>query len=128
MLHPVLLLAAPAALLGFAGLAGGFVDRLGPGTEEVGHLSAALLVPVGLALAGTAVAALNWRRGRAADVPGRALLADAFHLDAAQSAVVSRPVAALARAVRRADEAGGGGAGLRPPAAPGGTRGGRASA
>jgi NADH-quinone oxidoreductase subunit L len=104
MRYPVLLLAVPAALLGFAGLAGGFVDRLGPGAEEVGHLSAALVVPLGLALAGAAVAWLMWRRGRAADVPARALLADAFHLDAVQAAVVSRPVSALAGVVRRADE------------------------
>jgi len=104
MRYPVLLLAVPAALLGFAGLAGGFVDRLGPGAEEVGHLSAALVVPLGLALAGAAVAWVMWRRGRAADVPARALLADAFHLDAVQAAVVSRPVSALAGAVRRADE------------------------
>jgi NADH-quinone oxidoreductase subunit L len=114
MLYPVLLLAVPAALLGFAGLAGGFVDRLGPGTEEVGHLSAALVVPVGLALAGAAVAALMWRRGAPSGasapapwaVPAHDLLADAFHLDAVQAALVSRPTTALARVVRRADEAG----------------------
>jgi NADH-quinone oxidoreductase subunit L len=104
MRYPVLLLAVPAALLGFAGLDSGFVDRLGPGAEEVGHLSAGLIVPLGLALAGAAVAWLMWRSGRAADVPARALLADAFHLDAVQEAVVSRPVAALAGVVRRADE------------------------
>jgi NADH-quinone oxidoreductase subunit L len=106
MLYPVLLLAVPAALLGFAALSSGFVDRLGPGTEEIGHLGAALVVPLGLALAGAAVAALAWRRGRADDVPARALLADAFHLDAVQAAVVSRPVTTLARVVRRADEVG----------------------
>jgi NADH-quinone oxidoreductase subunit L len=103
MRYPVLLLAVPAALLGLAALSGGFVALLGPGTGEVGHLGAALVVPLGLALAGAGLALLFWRRGRADLAPD--LFADAFRLDAVQAAVVSRPTAALARLVRRADEA-----------------------
>jgi NADH-quinone oxidoreductase subunit L len=106
MLYPVLLLAVPAALLGFAALRGPFVDRLGPGTEEIGHLSAALVVPVGLALAGAAVAAAAWRGGRLDALPARDVLADAFHLDAVQAAIVERPTTALAGLVRRVDEVG----------------------
>jgi NADH-quinone oxidoreductase subunit L len=106
MLYPVLLLAVPAALLGFAALAPGFVDRLGPGTEEVGHLGGALVVPLVLAVGGAAVAALIWRGGAdpADALPARATLVAALHLDAVQNALVSRPTFALARLVRRADE------------------------
>ncbi|GAA1028991.1 hypothetical protein GCM10009557_15920 [Virgisporangium ochraceum] len=69
MRWPVLLLAVPATLLGLAALVGGFVDRLGPGTGEVGHLGAAVAVPLLLALGGAGLAALMWRRG-AADPAG----------------------------------------------------------
>jgi NADH-quinone oxidoreductase subunit L len=55
-----------------------------------------------------------WRRGAPSGASAPAawavkahdLLADAFHLDAVQAAVVSRPTTALARVVRRADEGG----------------------
>nr|WP_239152480.1 NADH-quinone oxidoreductase subunit L [Virgisporangium aurantiacum] len=149
MRWPVLLLAVPATLLGFAALSDGFVDRLGPGTEEVGHFGAALAVPLLLALAGAGLAALMWRRtdavpnapasagagpgaseappslvapvaplpallspgdaGARADpadlLPARDTLAAAFYLDAVQDALVTRPVLALARWVKRGDEA-----------------------
>jgi NADH-quinone oxidoreductase subunit L len=99
MRWPVLLLAVPATLLGFAALAGGFVDRLGPGTGEVGHLGAALAVPLLLALGGAALAALTRRR-----TMNPALLASGFHLDAVQDALVTRPVLALARWAKGGDE------------------------
>jgi NADH-quinone oxidoreductase subunit L len=108
MRWPVLLLAVPATGLGLAALAGGFVDRLGPGTAEVGHLGAAVVVPLLLALGGAALAALMWRR-RDADpadlLPARRTLVAAFYLDAVQDALVTRPVLAVARWVKRGDEA-----------------------
>jgi NADH-quinone oxidoreductase subunit L len=106
MRWPVLLLAVPATLLGFAALSRGFVDRLGPGTDDVGHFGSALAVPLLLALGGAALAALMWRRTTdpADKLPARATLAAAFYLDAVQDALVTRPVLALARWVRRGDE------------------------
>ncbi|HET6212722.1 MAG TPA: NADH-quinone oxidoreductase subunit L [Micromonosporaceae bacterium] len=107
MRWPVMLLAIPSALLGFAAFVDGFGERLGPG--ELEHLGSGLLPPLaGLAL-GVLGAWAIWRRDTAAD-PARALgplrpvLANAFYLDAVQDAVVVRPVNALARAVRRTDE------------------------
>jgi NADH-quinone oxidoreductase subunit L len=73
------------------------------------HTGAFILVPMVAVAAGVALAWLAWRRDRAAD-PARVLgavrpvFARAFYLDEVQDALVVRPVRALARAVRRADE------------------------
>jgi NADH-quinone oxidoreductase subunit L len=103
---PVIVLAVAAALLGFAGLAGGFARRLGFAGPVVPD--AALVVPLALALLGVGAATLVWRRDTGADParalgPARRLFADAFHLDAVQEALVVRPVVALARATARGD-------------------------
>jgi NADH-quinone oxidoreductase subunit L len=104
MRGPMVLLAVPAALLGFAGLVGGFGRRLLAG-EAVAHLTLSGLVPLALAAAGVALA---WRRDASVDpiaaVPRRAVLANAFYLDAVQDALVTRPVLRLAALVRRTDE------------------------
>jgi NADH-quinone oxidoreductase subunit L len=104
---PVLLLAVPSALLGLAGLAPGFMSRLG--FEGPVHLTGALFVPLVFVVAGIVGAWLLWRREPGADParalgPARRVLAEAFYLDAVQESLVVRPVTALARAVRRTDE------------------------
>jgi NADH-quinone oxidoreductase subunit L len=104
---PVVALAVPSALLGFAGLAPGFAHRLG--FDRPVHLSGALAVPLGCVAVGVVTAWLLWRREPGTDParalgPARRVLAEAFYLDAVQEALVVRPVAALARAVRRVDE------------------------
>jgi NADH-quinone oxidoreductase subunit L len=104
---PILLLAVPSALLGFAGLAPGFMRRLG--FEGPVHLTGALFVPLVLMAVGIVTAWLLWRREPGTDParalgPARRVLAEAFFLDAVQEALVVRPVVALARAVRRTDE------------------------
>jgi NADH-quinone oxidoreductase subunit L len=108
MLWPVLILAVPSALLGFAAFSGWFTGRLND--DELGHLDAAALFPLALAAGGAALAWAVWRRDPAADpadrIPAHALLADAFHLDAVQDALVTRPALALARMARRGDEGG----------------------
>ncbi|GAB3864315.1 NADH-quinone oxidoreductase subunit L [Dactylosporangium cerinum] len=106
MRGPLLVLAVPTVLLGFVGLSAAFAKRLG-GVQpiaEIGAFTLGPLVPLVLLLAG---AGLAWRRDPAADLPDTALtrlLANAFYLDAVQDALVTRPVTALARLARRADE------------------------
>ncbi|MEV0127564.1 NADH-quinone oxidoreductase subunit L [Dactylosporangium sp. NPDC050688] len=103
MRGPLLVLAVPTVLLGFAGLSAAFARRLG-GAHAVAELGAFALAPLALLAAG---AALAWRRDPAADLPDTALtrlLANAFYLDAVQDALVTRPVTALARLARRTDE------------------------
>jgi NADH-quinone oxidoreductase subunit L len=122
MRWPLVGLAVPTALLGFAALVTRFGEELAgdpgwfaygaalepPGvhlTPELATTAFALLL-TGLGGAG---AWLAWRRDPAAD-PARALgplqpvFADAFYLDAVQDALVVRPAAALAAAVRATDE------------------------
>ncbi|MET7417879.1 NADH-quinone oxidoreductase subunit L [Dactylosporangium sp. NPDC005555] len=119
MRGPLLVLAVPTVLLGFAGLSAAFAPRLFVRLDEpVAALGAFALLPLALLAAG---AALAWRRDPAADLPDTALtrlLANAFYLDAVQDALVTRPVTALARLARRADESVVDGAGdaTRPPA------------
>ncbi len=103
MRGPLLVLAVPTLLLGFAGLSVAFGERLGD-DHAIAELGVFALLPLALLAAG---AALAWRRDPAADLPDTALtrlLANAFYLDAVQDALVTRPVTALARLARRTDE------------------------
>jgi NADH-quinone oxidoreductase subunit L len=131
MTVPVALLAVPSALLGFVAFLDGFGDRLvmpspgewvgefsGPAAEvpapsraavELVHIGASVAWPLAALAVGALGAWLVWRRDTAADParvlgPVRPVFANAFYLDAVQDAVVVRPVLALARATRRADE------------------------
>jgi NADH-quinone oxidoreductase subunit L len=132
MAWPVVLLAVPSALLGFAALVDGFGDALRtplrgewvgeytllegepvPLREavELFHVEAAMVWPLAALALGVLVVWSLWRRDRAAD-PARALgplrpaFASAFWLDAVQDTLVVRPTRALARAVRAGDETG----------------------
>jgi NADH-quinone oxidoreductase subunit L len=107
MLWPVVLLAVPSALLGFAAFGEGFGERLGAG--ELVHIGAGVLAPLAGLVLGVGGAWALWRRDPAADPAAalgalRPVFANAFYLDAVQDALVVRPVRALARAVRRTDE------------------------
>jgi NADH-quinone oxidoreductase subunit L len=108
MRWPVLLLAVPSALLGLAVFAPGVRSRL---DLEPFHLNAEVLLPLALLAVGGGLAWWRWRTAESAD-PAEALgrlrpaFAGAFGLDAVQHALLVRPVRALARAVRRADESG----------------------
>jgi len=106
MRGPVLVLAVPSALLGFAALAPAFGHRLG-GTLARPALDS--LLPFAFLAAGVGLAWAIWRRDPNAD-PARVLgaarpvFASAFYLDNVQDALVVRPALALARAVRLGDE------------------------
>jgi NADH-quinone oxidoreductase subunit L len=111
MRWPVVILAVPATLLGFAGLSTSFARALGGPGSTVGAftpVAGVSLVSLLLVALGAAGAAAAWARDRAAD-PARALgplrpvFAAAFGFDALQHTLVVRPVTALAAAVRRAD-------------------------
>jgi len=130
MAWPVVVLAVPSALLGFAAFADTWVPWLStadpaawsgeyaagaPAPEpvlaeqELVHLGGFLVVPLVAVAAGVALAWLAWRRDPSADParylgPARAVFARGFHLDDVQDALVVRPVRALARAVRAGDE------------------------
>ncbi|MGN9776213.1 NADH-quinone oxidoreductase subunit 5 family protein [Micromonospora sp. H33] len=122
MRWPVLLLAVPAALLGLAGFAGAFAERLRPVTpatreqpsdllppEPLVHLGPAVLLPLALLVLGAGLAWARWRRDPAGDPattlgPLRPLFARAFRLDDVQHALVVRPTTALAATTRTADE------------------------
>lgn len=110
MRWPVLVLAVPAGLLGFAGLSTGFARSLDGGERgSFAPWNLSTLVSVLLVVAGIAGAWLLWRRDPAVD-PARALgplrpaFAGAFGFDTAQDLLVVRPVLALAALVRRVDE------------------------
>jgi NADH-quinone oxidoreductase subunit L len=131
MAWPVVALAVPSALLGFAALVEASVawlqtpdpiDWTGeyvPGAaapvpliahQSLAEIGAFALVPLAAVALGIAGAWAVWRRDPAADParalgPARTVFARAFYLDEAQDALVVRPVRALARAVRRGDEA-----------------------
>ncbi|MDM4720889.1 NADH-quinone oxidoreductase subunit L [Micromonospora sp. WMMA1363] len=122
MRWPVLLLAVPAALLGLAGFAGAFADRLRPASptaaehpsdllppEPLVHLGPAVLLPLALLAVGVGLAWASWRRDPTGDPaaalgPLQPVFARAFRLDDLQHALVVRPVTALAAATRTADE------------------------
>ncbi|MEU8299535.1 NADH-quinone oxidoreductase subunit L [Micromonospora sp. NPDC048909] len=119
---PLLLLAVPAALLGLAGFAGPFADRLQPAevatpghpsdllpAEGLVHLTPAVLLPLALLVLGAGLAWARWRRDRTADPatalgPLRPVFAAAFRLDDLQHALVVRPTRAFAGWVRAGDE------------------------
>ncbi|GIJ21577.1 NADH-quinone oxidoreductase subunit 5 family protein [Micromonospora lutea] len=112
---PVLLLAVPAALLGLAGFAPWFVDRLlssAPGESGVPrllHVGPLMLLPLALLLVGVGLAWSRWRRDSSADPatalgPLRPVFARAFRLDDVQHTLVVRPTTALGRLARAADE------------------------
>jgi NADH-quinone oxidoreductase subunit L len=115
MAWPVVVLAVPSALLGFAALAEAFERSLRlpePLTvhQSLAEIGAFALLPLAAVALGAATAWALWRRDPAADParalgPMRTVFARAFYLDEAQDALVVRPVRALARAVRRGDEA-----------------------
>jgi NADH-quinone oxidoreductase subunit L len=113
MLWPVALLAVPSALLGlYLYLGPGLPERLGAADRaELFHFSVATVLPLALLALGGGLAWWLWRRRTAADPaaalgPARRVFAHAFYLDNVQDALVVRPVRALARVVRRADESG----------------------
>jgi NADH-quinone oxidoreductase subunit L len=109
MFWPVALLAVPSALLGFAGLVPAFAQALG--ASEAFAIGSDAVLPLAVAALGILGMWWVWRRRPADDPvrivgPARSVLANAFYLDAVQDALVVRPVLALARGVRRADESG----------------------
>ncbi|HEU4349335.1 MAG TPA: NADH-quinone oxidoreductase subunit L [Actinoplanes sp.] len=106
MRWPVIVLAVPSALLGFAAFAPAFRAAL---ELEQPHLDVAIVLPLVLLATGAGAAWWLWYA-----VPGvdpalalgraRALFASGFYLDAVQDRLVVRPVRALAAAVRTVDE------------------------
>jgi NADH-quinone oxidoreductase subunit L len=130
MLWPVVALAVPSGLLGFAALAEAFVpwletpdpiDWMGeyaPGAvapeplldhQSLAEPGAFVVLPLVAVALGIGLAWTVWRRDPAADParalgPARTLFARAFYLDELQRALIVRPVSALARVVRRGDE------------------------
>jgi NADH-quinone oxidoreductase subunit L len=111
MRWPVLLLAVPAGLLGFAGLFTGFartLDGVGSARDAFSPFTLSTLVSFLLVALGAVGAWVIWRRDRAAD-PARVLgpltpvFANAFYGDVIQRTLVVRPVVALASLVKRAD-------------------------
>ncbi|HLL68368.1 MAG TPA: NADH-quinone oxidoreductase subunit L [Micromonosporaceae bacterium] len=106
MRAPMLLLAIPAAGLGFAALWSPFRRRLD--ADELVHLDLWALLPFALAAVGALLAWRAWRADPVGDtarlLPARRTLAAALHLDAVQDALVTRPVTRLAAVTRRGDE------------------------
>jgi NADH-quinone oxidoreductase subunit L len=123
MRWPLVVLAVPATLLGFAGLpsdwlpdwlrpvgevAPGLTEGVSPAQAElhVGLVTSAL--SVGLAVAGAVAVWLVWRRDRAVDPTAalrwRPALVRAFYVDDLYDSAVVRPVRIAARAVRRFDD------------------------
>jgi NADH-quinone oxidoreductase subunit L len=113
MLWPVAALAVPSALLGlYLYLGPGIPGRLGAESRsDLLHFGAITVLPLVLVALGAGFAWWLWQRDTAADPaaalgPARPVFLSAFYLDNVQDALVVRPVRALARVVRRADELG----------------------
>jgi NADH-quinone oxidoreductase subunit L len=130
MLWPLVALAVPSALVGSAAFAEAFLPWLQTpdpiewtgeyvtgaaapapvlADQALLHVGVFMLVPLAAVAAGVVLAWVPWRLNSAADParvlgPVRPVFARAFYLDEVQDALVVRPVRALARAVRRADE------------------------
>jgi NADH-quinone oxidoreductase subunit L len=130
LVWPLVALAVPTVLLGFAALFDGFGQRLltpvpthwtgeyQPGVvppeplladQTLVHFGVFMLLPLAAAALGVASAWWQWRRDPAVDPaqvfgPLRPVFAAGFYLDSVQHILVVRPVTALARAVRRGDE------------------------
>jgi NADH-quinone oxidoreductase subunit L len=109
MRWPVIVLAIPTTLLGFAALSDTFAFRIGS-FEPFEFGTVPTVVSLLLVALGFLSALYTWRTAPKAD-PARVLarskktVANAFYFDAVQDALVVRPVTALARLVRRGDEA-----------------------
>src|SRR6266545_3095333 len=106
MRGPVVALAVPSALLGFAAFWPGLGDRLG---GDLLHFNAEALIPLAALALGAGLAYVVWRREPQADPalalgPARQVFANAFYVDNVQEALVVRPAVRLAAAVRRGDE------------------------
>jgi NADH-quinone oxidoreductase subunit L len=106
MLWPVLLLAAPAALLGFAAFLPGFRSAL---ELEAPHLEVSIVLPLLLLALGAGSAYWLWHTAPGVD-PAQALgrlrplFAAGFRIDDLQDRLVVRPVRALATALKVVDE------------------------
>jgi NADH-quinone oxidoreductase subunit L len=103
---PILVLAVPSALLGLAAFAPGFRHAL---ELEDPHLGVAILLPLLLLATGAGTAWWLWWAVPGVDpvvALGRAgpLFASGFHLDHVQSVFFVRPVKAIARLAKLADE------------------------
>ena len=123
MRWPLVVLAVPATLLGFAGLPSGWLPEwLAPVRESAPALTdradvaqtqlhvglVTSVLSVGLAVVGVLAVWLVWRRDPVAD-PAAALrwrpaLVHAFYVDDLYDRAVVRPVRVAARAVRRVDD------------------------
>jgi NADH-quinone oxidoreductase subunit L len=104
MRWPLVILAVPAALLGFVAFAGGFAARLTPPDLADGSLTTldwTTYAGLGLVGLGAVGAWRVWRRGTD---PAPALLAEGFRMDDIQNTLVVRPVLALASVARRVDQ------------------------
>ncbi|HEX5541877.1 MAG TPA: proton-conducting transporter membrane subunit, partial [Micromonospora sp.] len=118
---PVLALAVPSALLGLAAFTDFFAGRLlSPATadrpsnlmqpwRELIHIGPQTLIPLAALALGAGLAWAWWRRDPTADPavalgPLRTAFAHAFWFDELQHTLVVRPMRALARGVRTADE------------------------
>ncbi len=123
MRWPLVVLAIPAALLGFAGLPSGWLpERLAPVHEAVPFLRdgadvaqtelhiglVTSTLSVALALVGAAAVGLAWRRAPGTDPTlafrGRRALVHAFYVDDVYDRALVRPVRAAARSVRWTDD------------------------
>jgi NADH-quinone oxidoreductase subunit L len=109
MAWPVVVLAVPSAILGFAAVVPGFAQAVGAPAGEDFAIGPEVLAPLMWVALGVAAVWWAWRLRPAEDParvlgPLRRLFANAFYLDDVQHALVVRPVRALARGVRRADE------------------------
>jgi NADH-quinone oxidoreductase subunit L len=106
MLWPVLLLAVPAALLGFAAFLPGFRSAL---ELEAPHLEVSIVLPLLLLALGAGSAYWLWHTAPGVD-PAQALgrlrplFAAGFRIDDLQDRLVVRPVRALATALKVVDE------------------------